>query len=140
MTLDHIEHEILRRQFDEPRIHIALVCAAMGCPPLRNEPYSASKLENQFKDQSRRFMNNPQKFRIDKDKKRVFLSPIFKWFGNDFIKRYGTNDAFRDHNENERAVLNYIAQYLNPLEHDFLLTESYDISYLDYDWSLNEQK
>ena len=140
MTLNHIEHDILRVEFDEPRIHIALVCAAMGCPPLRNEPYSASKLDKQFEDQIRRFINNPLKFRIDKDKKRVFLSSIFKWFGEDFIQRYGTNDAFRDHDESEGAVLNYFAQYLSPLEYDFLLTESYDISYLDYDWSLNEQK
>ena len=140
MTLDHIEHDILRKQFNEPRIHIALVCAAMGCPPLRNEPYSANKLDNQFEDQSRRFINDSSKFMIDKQKNHIYLSSIFKWFGEDFIQRYGTNDAFRDHDENERAVLNYFAQFLSPLEYDFLLTESYDISYLDYDWSLNEQK
>ncbi|HDY88243.1 MAG TPA: DUF547 domain-containing protein [bacterium] len=139
MTLDHIEHEILRRQFDEPRIHMVLVCAAMGCPPLRKEPYSASKLDKQFEDQIRRFINDSSKFRIDKQKNHIYLSSIFKWFGDDFIQRYGTNDVLSNHNEQERAVLYYFAQYLSPLEYDFLLSESYDISYLDYDWTLNEQ-
>ncbi len=140
MTLDHIEHEILRKQFNEPRIHMALVCAAMGCPSIRKEPYSVGKFDIQFEDQTRRFINDSSKFRIDKQKNHIYLSSIFKWFGEDFIQRYGTNEAFSNHNEQERAVLNYIAQYLSPLEYDFLLTESYVISYLDYDWSLNEQK
>jgi len=71
MTLDHIEHEILRKQFNAPRIHVALVCAAMGCPPLRREPYAGDRLSTQLDDQAKQFFANPKKFRIDRDEKKV---------------------------------------------------------------------
>jgi len=50
MTLNRIEHEILRKRFDEPRIHLALVCAAMGCPTIRNDPYDSERLDEQLDD------------------------------------------------------------------------------------------
>lgn len=62
MTLDNIENDTLRSQFDEPRIHMALVCAALGCPPLRNEPYIWAKLESQLDDQARRFLRTRENF------------------------------------------------------------------------------
>jgi hypothetical protein len=140
MTLDDIEHATLRQQFNEPRIHAALVCAAMGCPPLRNEPYLGEKLDQQLNDQTRRFLANPQKFRIDRDQGKVYLSPIFKWFGQDFVKTYGTTAKFSSFSPKERAVLNFIQAYLSKEDRDYLLTGKYSISYLKYDWSLNEQK
>ena len=90
LTLHHIEHKILRVKFDEPRIHMAMVCAAMGCPPLRNEPYIGSKLDEQLDDQTRRFLGNLAKFKIDRGKKTLLLSPIFGWFADDFVKKYGS--------------------------------------------------
>ena len=93
MTLDNIEHDTLRSQFDEPRIHVALVCAALGCPPLRNEPYISAKLESQLDDQARRFFKDPGKFRVDREEGRVYLSSIFKWFGGDFVKAYGSGNG-----------------------------------------------
>jgi hypothetical protein len=139
MTLDHIEHDILRRRFNEPRIHMALVCAARGCPPLRAEPYVGRKLDDQLNDQARRFLANPKKFKIDRKEKRVYLSPIFKWFGEDFIRTYGTNNGFSRFSPAEGAVLNFIQSYLPKEERDYLVRGDYDISYLKYDWSLNEQ-
>ncbi len=140
MTLDDIEHSTLRQQFNEPRIHMALVCAAMGCPPLRNEPFVGEKLDQQLNDQTRRFLADPQKFRIDRDRGRVYLSPIFKWFGQDFVKTYGATTKFSSFTHNERAVLNFIQNYLPKKEREYLFQGDYSISYLDYDWSLNEQK
>jgi hypothetical protein len=140
MTLDEIEHETLRRQFSEPRIHMALVCAAMGCPPLRSEPYLGDKLEAQLKDQTRRFLQNPLKFRIDQGGGRVHLSSIFKWFAEDFVKTYGTGEKFAGHNSTEQAVMNFVSQYLDGQERQYLATGRYHIAYLNYDWSLNEQK
>src|SRR5262245_16725581 len=64
-TLDDMEHRMLRKQFNEPRIHMALVCASIGCPTLRNEPYVAERLSEQLDDQTRKFISNPLKFRID---------------------------------------------------------------------------
>jgi hypothetical protein len=140
MTLDEIEHATLRQQFNEPRIHMALVCAAMGCPPLRNEPFTGEKLNQQLNDQTRRFLADPQKFRIDRDQGRVYLSPIFKWFGQDFVKTYGATEWFSRFTPNERAVLNFIQNYLPRKEQEYLFQGDYSLSYLGYDWSLNEQK
>ena len=140
MTLDEIEHSQLRKNFNEPRIHVALVCAAMGCPSLRNEPFEAEQLDAQLDDQTIRFLKNPKKFRIDRSESTVYLSPIFKWFGGDFVQGYGTDAKFNEHKDDERAVLNFISNYLSKSDADYLSSEDYDIEYLDYDWSLNEQQ
>jgi len=139
MTLDEIEHQVLRKQFNEPRIHMALVCAALGCPPLRNEPYVGVNLTQQLNDQTRHFLGNPEKFRIDRGKRTVYLSPIFKWFGVDFVKTYGTDKKFQRFGREERAALNFVASYLNTKDQEYLLQGGYTIAYLSYDWSLNEQ-
>jgi len=137
-TLDEIEHDILRTRFSEPRIHMALVCAAMGCPPLRQEPYTGSQLEAQLDDQTRRFLGNPDKFRIDRDRARVYFSPIFKWFAKDFAKNFST-DKFSRHTESEASVLQFVHSYLPPTDRAYLEQGDYGISYLPYDWSLNER-
>ena len=90
VTLDQIEHRILRARFKEPRIHVALVCAAMGCPPLRDQPFIGSRLDAQLNDQSRRFLADPKKFVIDRDRARVFLSPILKCYKKNFLPMYAT--------------------------------------------------
>ncbi len=77
-TLDDIEHRTLRRDFNEPRLHVALVCAAMGCPPLGDEPYTAAKLDSQLDDQVKRFIDSSYGFRIEIREGRVYLSAIFK--------------------------------------------------------------
>jgi hypothetical protein len=139
MVLDGIEHNVLRTNYHEPRIHMALVCAAMGCPPLRNEPYTSERLSAQFDDQARRFLSNPAKFRIDRDAGRVYLSSIFKWFGDDFIPKYAVEDSYGNHSKKERATLHFVAGYLEKKDADYLASGNYDVKYLDYDWSLNEQ-
>ena len=139
-TLEHIEHKILRREFNEPRIHTALVCAAMGCPPLRNEPYIGQKLDFQLDDQSRKFLSDPAKLKFDAEKRVLYLSPIFKWFAGDFVKSYSKQKSpARD--GNKTAVLDFVSKYL-PKEHLFFRPSKkvMRIKYLDYDWSLNEQK
>lgn len=137
-TLDGIEHEILRKKFNEPRIHMALVCAAKGCPVLRNEPFVADRLDEQLDDQSKRFMNNPKQFKIDRSSGTVYLSSIFKWFGEDFVKTYGTDKKFTEFDPTVRAVLNFASKYVSPEDREALKSAK-DIEYLDYDWSLNEQ-
>jgi hypothetical protein len=138
-TLDQIEHEVLRKQFNEPRIHVALVCAAKSCPPLRNEPFVGQGLESQLQDQTRRFLSDPSKFRIERARRRVLLSSIFHWYGEDFVSTYGTDKVFVGQRPIERAVLNFISQHLDSQGRDYLIRERYRIEYLDYDWSLNEK-
>lgn len=139
MTLDDIEHKTLRRQFREPRAHMALVCASVGCPPLRGEAYTASKLEAQLDDQARRFLAALSTLRIDRGASRVYLSPIFKWFGEDFIAAYAPDKGFEGRPPAERAVLGFVGRYIGDRDARFLREEKYAVKYLDYDWSLNEK-
>ena len=138
MTLNDIEHKILRKEFNEPRIHIALVCAAIGCPKLRNEPYLAENLEEQFTDQMHFFLADAKKFRIDRRANRVYLSPIFKWFGDDFVSKYGLERKIRKLSRNETAVINFISRYPEKDDTDYLMSGGFEINYLKYDWVLNE--
>ena len=151
LTLNEIEHGILRGQskdlaekygrFYEPRIHVALVCAAMGCPPLRNEPFLGKKLGQQLADQALRILSNSDMFRIDHDADKVYLSAIFKWFGEDFVEKFKATDGYASGgSDTEKAVLNFVSGYLSGGDDEFLKTDNYKIEYLDYDWSLNEQK
>lgn len=142
VTLNQIEHEILRKQFKEPRIHVAIVCASISCPNLRNEAYTGDKINAQLETQAIEFVNNPTKgVQINIVDKSVNLSKIFGWFGEDFIERYGTSEFFKNRKAKERAVLNFARKYLkSEKERKFLENNQFSISYLHYDWSLNEIK
>jgi Protein of unknown function, DUF547 len=137
-TLDDIEHNTLRKNFNEPRIHAALVCAAMSCPPLRREPYIGAKLNEQLDDQVRQWLSNGHGLKIDRAQNQVSVSSIFKWFGEDWQKSYGAADKFVG-KPTERAVLNFISRYLSPKDQSYLAKGSYKLKYLNYDWSLNRQ-
>ncbi|NET55594.1 MAG: DUF547 domain-containing protein [Symploca sp. SIO2E6] len=137
-TLDNIEHKTLRVDFNEPRIHVALVCAAISCPPLRDEPYTGEQLDAQLDDQTSKFLDSPHGLRIDREKDTVYISSIFKWFGKDWEQTYGVEDKFTG-NASERAVLNFISNYLSSEEKEYLEQGDYKLKYLDYDWSLNKQ-
>jgi len=125
-TLDEIEHDIIRREFDEPRIHFALVCAAVGCPPLRQEAFAGPRLEEQLQDQGRRFLlDSPEKNRVDAERRVVHLSPIFDWYREDFPA--GAEGLGR-----------YLAAFFPPgAERALLESGSFRTSYTRYDWSLN---
>jgi len=138
-TLDDIEHKVLRKRFDEPRIHIAIVCAAKSCPPLRAEAYEGEKLESQLEEESRRFLASASRFRIDEKKGKVYVSSIMDWFDKDFISHYNEDNTFSKFNDKQGAVLDFIAKHVDEETADYLKSQSYKISYLDYDWSLNEQ-
>jgi hypothetical protein len=122
VTLNHIEHEMLRKNYNEPRIHFALVCAARSCPPLRSEAYTAVKLEDQLKDQGKLFFAQASKNRLDALNQTLYLSPIFKWFKEDFEKETA-------------SLLDFVKPYLK----DEAVSASWTIKYTHYDWSLNER-
>ena len=125
MTLDAIEHGTIRDEFDEPRIHFALVCAAHSCPPLRAEAYVGDRLDAQLDEQGLRFLTNPAKNSVPADDETIRISKIFDWFGGDF----GDDDA---------ALQAYIARYFEGNVRESLERGAFDIGYLDYDWSLND--
>lgn len=137
VTLNHIEHDILRKQYNEPRIHMALVCAAKGCPRLHTGAYLAETLDSQLNDQSRDYLLSPAGLGIDHGGKAVFFSSIFKWYGEDYIAKYSPNAGFAGLDKTERAVANFCSAYLDSEDRSFLSAGGYSVKYLDYDWSLN---
>jgi len=139
ITLDNLEHDIVRVQYSEPRIHLALVCAAKGCPTLRSEAYVAGRLDAQLDDQSRQFLASPAGLRIDRGGKVVYFSSIFKWYGKDFIDRFSPATGFSGLDKTERAVAHFSSGYLSVAGGDYLKSGDYSVKYLDYDWSLNEK-
>ncbi len=138
VTLDAIEHEILRKEFQEPRIHAALVCAAISCPPLRQEPYTGKKLNQQLDNQSQKWISSPHGLQIDRANNQVFISSIFDWFGDDWKPQYGIENQFAG-SEKERASLNFISNYVSAEDKAYLAAGNYKLGYLNYDWSLNRQ-
>lgn len=121
VTLDHIEHDILRPRFKDPRVHFAINCASIGCPPLRSEPYRGEVLELQLDEMAKAFINDPQRNRLEG--RTLYVSSIFKWFSKDFndgvvgfFLKYAQGNLKKELAENQRNI---------------------QIKYLDYDWSLN---
>ena len=116
--LNNIEHGIIRKDFDEPRIHFAVNCASVSCPRLRNEAYTGENLDNQLDDQARTFINNPEKNKIETNKAE--LSKIFLWFKGDF-------------NKGKSNVISFINTYSVKK-----INKKTKISYQSYNWNLNE--
>ncbi|NET09079.1 MAG: DUF547 domain-containing protein [Symploca sp. SIO2B6] len=139
MTLDHIEHGILRKEYSEPRIHAALVCGARSCPPLRNEPYTGEQLEEQLEDQVMQWFEGPYGLEIDRENNTVSISSIFDWFGEDW-KAAHTPDSGFSGSDTQKAVLNFISAYLEEADAEYLRSGGYRVKYLNYDWSLNDQR
>jgi len=119
MDLDNIEHGRLRKKFDDPRVHMALVCASKSCPILLNEAYDAKRMDEQLAKQATAFLADPFRNEMSADKPQ--LSMLFKWYGGDF-------------NKNGGSVRGFINVH-SPIK----IKSDAKISYLDYDWGLNEQ-
>ena len=139
MTLNDIEHNIIRKKFAEPRIHFALVCASGGCPPLRNEPFIGKKLEDQLDDQVRDMIAVSSKFRVDHSSKTIFLSKILEWYGDDFISQFTPSKPTAGNSDKQHAATSFLAEYVDEPTKNALLSTDYSVSYLKYDWSLNQQ-
>lgn len=116
-SLDEIEHSILRKEFDEPRIHFAVNCASVSCPPLLNEAFMADKIESQLKKVATAFINDPTRNKISASS--IQISSIFSWFKGDFTKK-GT-----------------LIDFLN-LYSKVKIKPDAKVSHLDYNWNLNE--
>ena len=131
--LDWIEHEQLRPKYNDPRVHAAVNCASIGCPALRPDAFTAGKLDNQLSDGMLRFMGDRTRNRYSAQSGKVEVSSIFKWFREDFEKGQRGFTKLED-------VFAFYADQLtdDPAGRDKLRAKTVSISFLDYDWSLND--
>lgn len=140
LTLDQMEHSIIRPNFDEPRIHFSIVCASVGCPDLRSEAFTSSKLESQLQEQAVGYLHNANKgVRFDFEKNRIRVSQIFKWFTEDFVIESAEPDGLPYQSGDAKIILNFIKAYFTDQKYQALLqSKDLDFEFLSYDWSLNE--
>ena len=126
MHLDQIEHEIIRVEYKEDRIHFAVNCASIGCPPLQPVAFKGATLDTQLEDASKAFLQNKDFNYFDPKKMEWKLSSIFKWYGDDF----GSEEQLKE------KIYQWMG--LKPAETPKKAAIKADIDYLDYDWNLNE--
>ncbi|GMQ86903.1 MAG: DUF547 domain-containing protein [Gammaproteobacteria bacterium] len=137
-TLDYMEHVIMRQEIIEPRIHFVLVCASLGCPLLESRAFDPEHLEQRLDQAAINYIYRDQKVEIDRENGAVRLPQIFNWFWEDFKPFEESAELFKQHPDKIAGPLSWIYHYASADDHEFLRSGSYQVSYLDYDWGLNE--
>jgi hypothetical protein len=118
-SLNLIEHGIIREQFNEPRIHFAVNCASISCPPLQRAAFRADQLDAQLEAATINFLNDESVNRVDPNSNRLLVSKIFDWYGEDFDD-----------------VTAFILSKMQGVESS---NQAFKLDYLDYDWGLNQR-
>ncbi len=119
MSLNNVEHDILRKQFNDPRLHFAINCASYSCPRLLNRAFESMTLYGQLNESAKEFINDTTKNKLTT--KKIELSSILLWYGTDFTKT-------------GLSKIEYINKYSR-----IKIDASAGVSYLKYNWDLNEQ-
>jgi hypothetical protein len=135
VSLDAIEQDMLRARgrYDDPRIHFAVNCASIGCPPLREEAFVAPRLDAQLDEQAKRFLSDRSRNRWNAQTQKLEVSKIFDWYGEDFrLGHHGITSATA-----------YFARYADQLadaaaDRERIRKQAAGVAYLDYDWKLND--
>jgi hypothetical protein len=132
--LDDIEQGLIRApgSFDEARIHMAVNCASIGCPALRDEAYVADKLDAQLENAVVRFLSDHSRNRFNPLSGRLEVSKIFDWYAKDFAARAGSVETW----------LSAYADRLtdDPMQQQVIREKKARLEYLDYDWTLNDKR
>jgi hypothetical protein len=134
-SLDDVEHGLVRAPgaFDEPLVHVALICASIGCPMLRPEAYTAERLDETLEDGMHRFLSDRSRNRFDAASGRLQVSKIFDWYGKDFEQGHRGFDS----------LATTFARYAEALGTSpgavaRIRAGDYELGHLDYDWRLND--
>ena len=128
LTLNDIEHEEIRPNFVEPDIHWALVCAAVGCPPLRREAYTGEQVEAQLREQADIVHTNGTRwFQYDPEANTLGLTQLYNWYSGDYEQVAG-------------SVTQYAARYAPELAEAIEAGAEPSVHWLHYDWALNDQE
>ena len=142
--LNKVEHEMLRRPgaYDEPRVHFAVNCASIGCPALREEAFTADKIDKQLEEQTVRFLSDRSRNRYDPKSGKLEVSMIFKWFKEDWESGYKGFDGKTPAIKSREDYFSRYAKLLAdaPADQQKIADGKAAISFLDYDWSINAVK
>jgi hypothetical protein len=125
LSQDDIE-DFLRKEFNDPRIHFAIICASSSCPKLPRVAYTAGNVRARLEEETRRYVNSERGIRIDRAGNTLYLSRIFDWFEEDFVEKYG-------------SATNFIRPYLRKEVVSFLDGKP-KMKFLGYNWGLNAQQ
>ncbi|HYD47883.1 MAG TPA: DUF547 domain-containing protein [Terriglobales bacterium] len=129
VSLDDIEHEILRGEFAEPRIHFAINCGSNGCPAMRPRAFEADGIDATLRTATEQFLASEWNCRIDRGAGKIFISRLFKMYAEDFAGAKGSTEEYRT------GVLRFVAEHLGlPLEEIL----EFEVVYNTYDWGLND--
>ena len=127
VDLETVEHTMIRKNFNEPGVHFAVNCASLGCPAISNEAFVEKKLQMQFKKGAELFMGDKKRNYYKKRKKELYVSPIFKWFDEDFEKASGSVKKYVVPLITKDAALQAV-----------LLSKKVDLEWSFYSWKLND--
>lgn len=124
-SLNEMENEIIRPDFEEPRVHFVLVCAAQSCPPLQPYAMLGTQLQRDLERITRQVINDDRYVQIDPKTKKLRLTRIMSWYKQDFVDAYGPLEAF-------------LMRYLEEPARSQLAAGEYTIEFMEYDWALND--
>ena len=129
LSLNDIEHRILRARFVEPRVHFALNCASNGCPPMRPRAWEPDGIRDTLGAATRQFLASEWNCRVDAADKRIYVSRLFRMYAEDFAGDVDSTEAYR------RGVLAFVAEHTGMAAADL---DDYEVVYNVYDWGLND--
>ncbi len=130
LTINEIEYDKLIAGHKDMRAHFAVVCSDRGCMPLRGVAWKGKSLHADLETVSKNFVNDPRQFKIDYDKKEVWISKIFEWYGKKF-----TQDPDRPATKPELFVMPYVDEKAKTL----LASGEYTLRIIEWNWTLNEK-
>ena len=129
VSLNDIEHRILRARFAEPRIHFAINCASNGCPPMRPQAYEPDGIRDTLDAATRQFLASEWNCRVDARGKRIYVSRLFRMYAEDFAGDVDSTEAYR------HGVLAFVAEHTGCRSVEL---GEYEVVYNVYDWGLND--
>ena len=135
--LDLIEHEILRKEgvYDEPRVHVAVVCASIGCPMLSRDAFVAESLDAQLEAGMKRFLSDRTRNRYNPQSGKLEVSRIFDWYGKDFEKGH------KGYTSVKAMLAKYADQLADaPADRALVREQKAPVAFLEYDWALNDAR
>lgn len=134
-SLYALENSLIRRRYEEPRVHFALNCASLGCPRLPRRAFRGADLDQRLDEEARRFFAEERNLHVDHAARAVRLSSILDWYERDFTRWYE-----RRYPGSDATLLDYVVLYVTPERRAELEgARAYEVEFVPYDWRLNDR-